>query len=185
MQDATGGMKTTHAIEISPSSARTLKRNSPGTLVYNQCANEMLRYAIKQHEGVLSEDEVPRDLYDDSPLPPPPKPGDIDVIIAGFPCQPHSRMNMYPKASDAKSNLILNLLSWVDFLAPKFCVFENVRGFLGYNLGAVQRDEHHTAGGIAMGGLKLLVQAMLSMNYQVRFCLLQAAHYGTPQTRVR
>jgi DNA (cytosine-5)-methyltransferase 1 len=117
--------------------------------------------------------------------------------------QPHSQLNMFQKANDVKSNLILNLLSWVDFLEPAYCVFENVRGFLSYNLRAVQLDEHRTAGGISMGGLKFLVHAMLSMkcvpwpmvrglthsllfhSYQVRFCLLQAAHYGTPQTRVR
>jgi DNA (cytosine-5)-methyltransferase 1 len=115
---------------------------------------------------------------------------------------------MFQKADDVKSNLILNLLAWVDFLQPKYCIFENVRGFLSYNLNAIQVDEHRTAGGISMGGLKFLVHAMLVMkyvvvplrdiimtwvptsrkclcSYQVRFCLLQAAHYGTPQTRVR
>jgi DNA (cytosine-5)-methyltransferase 1 len=116
---------------------------------------------------------------------------------------------MFQKANDIKSNLILNLLSWVDFLKPTYCIFENVRGFLSYNLNAIQLDEHRTSGGISMGGLKFLVHAMLTMkyvilvvlrlsllrpkrftssckrSYQVRFCLLQAAHYGTPQTRVR
>jgi DNA (cytosine-5)-methyltransferase 1 len=117
---------------------------------------------------------------------------------------------MFQKANDTKSNLILNLLSWVNFLQPQYCIFENVRGFLSYNLNAIQVDEHRTAGGINMGGLKFLVHAMLAMkyvcrsstvkvpvvpehlrprhvlcSYQVRFCLLQAAHYGTPQTRVR
>ena len=114
---------------------------------------------------------------------------------------------MFQKANDTKSNLILNLLSWVDFLQPQYCIFENVRGFLSYNLNAIQVDEHRTTGGINMGGLKFLVHAMLAMkyvcrssivkvssiyvivsccrSYQVRFCLLQAAHYGTPQTRVR
>ena len=72
---------------------------------------------------------------------------------------------MFQKANDVKSNLILNLLSWVDFLEPAYCVFENVRGFLSYNLRAVQLDEHRTAGGIDMGGLKFLVHAMLAMKY--------------------
>jgi DNA (cytosine-5)-methyltransferase 1 len=74
---------------------------------------------------------------------------------------------MFQKANDMKSNLILNLLSWVDFLEPKYCVFENVRGFLSYNLNATQMDEHRTVGGINMGGLKFLVQAMLSMKFVV------------------
>lgn len=61
------------------------RRNSPKTIVYNQCVNELLRYAVKSHHGILKEDEVPKDLYDNSTLPPPPRPGDIDVITAGFP----------------------------------------------------------------------------------------------------
>ena len=153
--------------------------------MYNQCANEVLRYAVKSHRGLLAGDDsdVPKDVYDKSRLPSPPRPGDIDVIVAGFPwcvsrvvlprqphlltpkgtSQPHSQLNMFQKANDVKSNLILNLLSWVDFIEPAYCVFENVRGFLSYNLRAVQLDEHRTAGGIDMGGLKFLVHAMLAM----------------------
>ena len=111
---------------------------------------------------------------------------------------------MFRKAHDRKSHLILNLLSWVDFLKPKYCFFENVRGFLRYNLHARQADKHNVKGGIHTGGLKFLVHALLSMGYvtllshsastvntcfpsryQVRFGLLQAGHYGTPQDRVR
>jgi DNA (cytosine-5)-methyltransferase 1 len=51
-----------------------------------------------------------------------------------------------------KSNLTLTLLSWVDFLEPPYCVFENVHGFLSYDLRPVQLDKHHTAGRISMGG---------------------------------
>ena len=32
---------------------------------------------------------------------------------------------------------------------------------------------------------QLLTPRCVPCSYQVRFCLLQAAHYGTPQTRVR
>lgn len=113
-------------------------------------------------------------------------------------------MNMFQKANDIKSNLILNVLSWVDFLKPKYCIFENVRGFLSFNLNATQAGLHRVEGGIDMGGLKLVIRALVEMrqvadsiilqfcfdiesfnSYQVRFGLLQAAHYGTPQSRVR
>jgi DNA (cytosine-5)-methyltransferase 1 len=69
---------------------------------------------------------------------------------------------MFQKANNVKSNLILNLLSWVDFLEPLYCVFENVCGFLNYNLHTVQLDEHCIAGGISMGSLKFLVHAKLT-----------------------
>lgn len=70
---------------------------------------------------------------------------------------------MFQKANDKKSSMILNLISSVDFFQPKYCVFENVRGFLNYNLNAVQLDEHRVAGGIEMGGLKFLVRSLLAM----------------------
>ncbi|KAJ3552491.1 hypothetical protein NM688_g4121 [Phlebia brevispora] len=186
----TGCIRLTHAVEISPSASRTLQNNSPDTIVYNQCANVVLEYAVKFAK--YTEDpagqfapEPPDALGDRSRLPDPPGPKDIDCIVAGFPCQPHSHLNMYQKAHDRKSNLILNLLSWVDFLKPKYCFFENVRGFLNFNLNAVQVDQYRVTGGIEKGGLKFVVRAMIAMGYQVRFGLLQAAHYGTPQTRVR
>ena len=79
--------------------------------------------------------------------------------------QPHPQLDAFQKANGVKSNLVLNLLSWVDFLQPKYCIFENVRGFLSYSLSAIRVDEHWTTGGIGMGGLKFLVHAMLAMRY--------------------
>lgn len=77
--------------------------------------------------------------------------------------QPHSRMNMYQKADDRKSHLMLNLLSWVDFLEPEVCVFENVRGFLSYSLNSVQASRYTVKGGIPMGGVKFVVRALVAM----------------------
>lgn len=72
---------------------------------------------------------------------------------------------MFQRADDRKSHLILNLLSWVNFLQPRFCLFENVRGFLSYNLNATQAGRYRVEGGIKMGGLKFLVHSLLAMKY--------------------
>jgi DNA (cytosine-5)-methyltransferase 1 len=140
----------------------------------------MLRYAIDVYNKV--EDDVPKSMLGEK-LSPPPQPGDIDVIIAGFPwylayvsqlfpqpdflhfSQPHSSLNRFLRANDRKSNLILNLLSWVDFLQPRFCFFENVRGFLNYNTGSVQSGKNTVEGGITMGGLKFVTRCLLAMGY--------------------
>ncbi|KAF8346872.1 S-adenosyl-L-methionine-dependent methyltransferase [Amanita rubescens] len=176
MKEGFRGLKVTYAIEISPSAAKTFRRNSPDTIVYNECSNTMLRYAIKKRLG--HQQEVPMQMYNG-------RPGDIDMIIAGFPCQTHSGLNMFKHANDPKSSLIFNALSYVDEYRPKLVYFENVHGFLSYALNATQASIHRLEGGIPMGGLKLVVRALVDLGYQVRFCLLQAAHYGTPQTRVR
>lgn len=70
---------------------------------------------------------------------------------------------MFRNANDPKSNLILTTLSWIDYLRPDFCYFENVRGFLSYRLGAVQKGPHRVEGGIEMGGLKLLHRSLSDM----------------------
>lgn len=161
----------------------------------------MLRYAIKKRLG--HQQEVPKQKYNGLPVPEPPQKGDIDMIIAGFPwyvamrssesiwvftdlcSQTHSGLNMFKHANDPKSSLIFNALSYVDEYRPKMVYFENVHGFLTYALNATQASVHRLEGGVPMGGLKIVVRALLDLGYQVRFCLLQAAHYGTPQTRVR
>ena len=74
---------------------------------------------------------------------------------------------MYQRANDRKSHLMLNLLSWVDLLEPEVCVFENVRGFLTYNLNAIQENRYKVKGGISTGGLKFLVRSLVTMGYVV------------------
>jgi len=74
---------------------------------------------------------------------------------------------MFRKADDPKSSLILPALAWTDFLRPKLCIFENVRGFLRYNIGARQAGKHRVEGGIEMGGLKLILHALISMEYDL------------------
>ncbi|KAJ7776611.1 S-adenosyl-L-methionine-dependent methyltransferase [Mycena maculata] len=198
-----GCVKPTHLIEITPSAARTAKKNSNADMVtYCQDANVVLRYFIKS--AANHDVETPKQLFDNKTLVPPPiKPGKMRAIFAGLPCQSHSRLNMYRKAEDKKSNLILTAASYVDFFRPDFFFLEvrfmtvllwllielmlsqNVPGFLKYNLLAQQASQHRVEGGIEMGGLKLLLRALLEMKYQVRFFLLQAGNYGAPQNRIR
>ncbi|KAJ7755004.1 hypothetical protein DFH07DRAFT_822537 [Mycena maculata] len=178
-----GCLKPTHVVEITPSAARTAQQNSDA-VTYCQDANVVLRYFIKS--AARHDLEVPKQLFDNkTPLPPPIEPGKMRAIFAGLPCQSHSRLNMYRKADDQKSNLILTAASYVDFFRPDFFFLENVPGFLRYNLLAEQASRYRVEGGIEMGGLKLLLRALLDMKYQVRFFLLQAGNYGAPQSRIR
>jgi len=55
------------------------------TIVYNQCANEMLHYAVKFFNGFWEEEDHPCCIRTKAKVPPPPEPKSIDIIIAGFP----------------------------------------------------------------------------------------------------
>ncbi|TFK17694.1 S-adenosyl-L-methionine-dependent methyltransferase [Coprinopsis marcescibilis] len=178
-----GMMRVEYAVEISPSAARTFKKNSPRTKVTNQCANVVLEFWIKYWEG--HDIKFPVQLEDGTKIPPPPPKSFIQAIVAGFPCQAHSSLNRFKKANDPKNNLVLNALSFVDAIRPDLVMFENVPGFLFHRLNAKQVSECRVEGGVENGGVKLVVRALGDMGYQVRLGLLHAGHYGTPQDRRR
>ncbi|KAI0029450.1 S-adenosyl-L-methionine-dependent methyltransferase [Vararia minispora EC-137] len=178
-----GRMELTHAVEISPSAASSLKKYSPSTKVFNQCANLVLSAMHRTNTGARhdpAKDNIVN--LDGSPFEQLPRAGDIDVICVGVPCQPHSRLNRFPQPNDAKSNLILTLLGFLDLLRPKYIFFENVQGFLSYEVSPAvyppPPGDHST-------GLRLLMNMLLKLGYQVRPILLNAAHFGAPQMRTR
>lgn len=72
---------------------------------------------------------------------------------------------MYQKANDLRNELFLNTLSWVDHLRPKFCLFENVEGFVSFNLCTTQAGPHRVTGGIEKGGIKFTVRVLTAMGY--------------------
>jgi hypothetical protein len=87
------------------------------------------------------------------------------AYVSFFLSQSHSSQNRFRRSNDIKSNLILTTLSWIDYLRPDYVYFENVPGFLRYNLMALQKDRYTLTGGIEVGGLRLLTQALLRMGY--------------------
>ena len=70
---------------------------------------------------------------------------------------------MFQRAEDIKSDILCNALSWIDHLRPKFCLFENVRGFLRFRLNARQFNRYTVEGGIEMGGIKFLVRVLTTL----------------------
>jgi hypothetical protein len=56
-------------------------------VVYNQCSNLVLAAAIRSHTNleVKRLEKIESDITEDPYIPAPPKPEEIDCIIAGFP----------------------------------------------------------------------------------------------------
>lgn len=98
------------------------------------------------------------------------KPGQLDVLAGGPPCQAYSVYNHQRGMHDERSFLFREYLRIVETLSPRWVIMENVMGILSAGQGAA-------------------VQAILSgfskLGYQVDFRVLKAEQYGVPQERRR
>ncbi|EKM55273.1 uncharacterized protein PHACADRAFT_184086 [Phanerochaete carnosa HHB-10118-sp] len=180
-----GFVETKWAVESSPSAALSFAANNPRCTVYTQCSNVLLRHAIETQQAPRSRPRQVASLNhkDKDALPPMPKPGEVDFICGGPPCQSFSGANRWKKADDIRSTLICNTISYVDFYRPKYFLLENVTGLLSVPLGTEKQDQ--MTDGVAMGVVKFIFRALVSLGYQVHCKVLQAAQYGTPQSRER
>lgn len=105
------------------------------------------------------------------------EPGQVDCVVGGPPCQPYSRMGKRLGLDELKGELIYHYLRFVEVICPKMFLFENVKGFLDFNIetkdGPVPLVEHYVR------------KCMKSGKYDVQGWLLDAADYGAPQSRER
>ncbi len=56
--------------------------------------------------------------------------GNIDILLAGPPCQGHSRLNNYTRSDDPRNKLYLNAIRAVKILKPKVAIIENVKNII-------------------------------------------------------
>lgn len=97
----------------------------------------------------------------------------VDVLTAGFPCQPFSNAGSRKGLNDDRGNLYQAAIDFVAALKPRSIVFENVRGLLSFKSGC---------------GKPLIAQIcekLDKLGYNVVFSLLDASHYNVPQKRLR
>ena len=96
---------------------------------------------------------------------------EIDVVISGSPCQGFSLMGKRD-VDDPRNSLIFHFQRLVLELKPKFFVMENVPG--------IKAGKHQEL-------LNFLISSFIESGYQVEenYQVLNAAHYGVPQSRQR
>jgi DNA (cytosine-5)-methyltransferase 1 len=101
-----------------------------------------------------------------------PKPGEVDFICGGPPCQGYSGMNRFNKGnwSMVQNSMVMAFLSYADFYRPRYFLLENVRNFVSHNKSFTFR---------------LTLRTLLDMGYQVRFGVLNAGNFGVAQSRKR
>lgn len=101
-----------------------------------------------------------------------PQKDEVDLIVAGPPCQGFSLLNRSREMENSKlkNGLIFTFLSFCDVFRPKYVVLENVTGLIHFNKNEI---------------LQCIFHCFLKMHYQVTFDVLQSGNYGVAQSRNR
>lgn len=151
--EETGHVRCDWAVELNTTAACTFKKNHPHTNMFKDDVNSFLRRAMN----------------DDPQLP---KPGEVDVMAGGPPCQGYSGLNRFSSGdkSRMKSGLVATYLSLCEVYRPKFFVLENVTAFAIQNKGTAAR---------------LVLKMLVAMGYQCSVAVVRAADYGIAQARRR
>jgi len=97
-------------------------------------------------------------------------PGTVDVVCAGSPCQAFSTAGLRKGLDDPRGNLALVTLGLVEFLKPKWFIWENVPGVL------------NSQSGSAFGAI---LTALGDIGYGWSYRILDANHFGVAQRRRR
>ncbi|KAK4050343.1 hypothetical protein OIO90_005136 [Microbotryomycetes sp. JL221] len=154
-------IETKDGVELDPIASRFFSMNRPQARAHNESVSDFL-------ERALTKQSVPGKIV-------PPGADEVDMIFGGPPCQSFSRANLVKKTDDLRSAEPWVFLACMDHWRPLFASFENVR--------EIQRFVLPDDTGSLL--LNLVIEVLLELGYQVRPAVLQAAHYGTPQTRRR
>ncbi|XP_060841816.1 DNA (cytosine-5)-methyltransferase 1-like [Rhopalosiphum padi] len=147
------------AIECDEIAAEAFKLNNPGSTVFVEDCNHLLKLAMSGEKTNSKNQNIPQK-------------GEVDFICGGPPCQGFSGMNRFNSGQYSlfKNSLIVSFLSYIDFYRPKYFVVENVRNFVSFKNSMI---------------LKLTLRCITRMGYQCTFGILQAGNFGVPQTRRR
>jgi DNA (cytosine-5)-methyltransferase 1 len=124
------------------------------------------------------------------------KPGDVDLVIGGPPCQSFSTAGRRRTTQDPRGTLLWQFLRYVEVMCPRFFLMENVRGLLSAALHHRPIAERPKKG----GGLPLKkdeqpgsvvrlfsedLQRLPECSYHMDCFEVNAVNYGAPQLRER
>uniref|UniRef100_A0A673YB15 DNA (cytosine-5)-methyltransferase n=1 Tax=Salmo trutta TaxID=8032 RepID=A0A673YB15_SALTR len=154
-----GIAETLWAIEMWDPAAQAFRLNNPGTTVFTEDCNVLLKLVMSGEKTNSLGQRLPQK-------------GDVEMLCGGPPCQGFSGMNRFNSRtySKFKNSLVVSYLSYCDYYRPKFFLLENVRNFVSFKSSMV---------------LKLTLRCLVRMGYQCTFGVLQAGQYGVAQTRRR
>lgn len=133
----------------------------------------------------------PQQLMDELGL----KPGELDVLIGGPPCQAFSTAGKRKSVQDYRGTLLWRFLDYITVLQPKFFLIENVRGLLSASLKHRKIAERPENGGSPLSDDELPgsvirkfaseLSCISGYSYRVDCFEVNSVNYGSPQIRER
>ncbi len=144
------GFESILGSDIHPVYAETFAKNNPKTHVITDDIRELSEYDILELTGL--------------------KPGELDLISGGPPCQGFSINAPIRTLDDQRNHLFKEYLRIADILHPKAILIENVPGLVSLGNGTV---------------VDAIYKHLEGMGYKVAHRILFAGHYGIPQMRFR
>jgi len=93
----------------------------------------------------------------------------VDVLLAGPPCQGHSRLNNHTRSKDPRNKLYLKVIRFVELCKPQFVIIENVLNI------------KHDSDNILIESANFLK----SIGYSIDNLVVKTDQYGIAQKRVR
>ena len=95
---------------------------------------------------------------------------DHDILFAGFPCQPFSIIGQRQGFNDIRGTLFFDIARILKHKKPKAFILENVKQLVGHDKGRT---------------LKIILDTLKDLGYNVQYAVLNALDYGLPQKRER
>lgn len=95
--------------------------------------------------------------------------GELDLLLAGPPCQGHSDLNNHSRRSDPRNSLYLSVVRAVEAFSPRFVIIENVPAVI------------HDRAGVTREAVCQLER----LGYKVAERIVSLVEFGVPQRRRR
>lgn len=147
-------------------------------------ACEIDKYARKSFEAIHGK---PKTFYKDitkrehSEIP------QLDLYVAGFPCQAFSNEGMRKGFEDIRGTLFFNVAQFIKTNQPKCFILENVKGLLSHDEGKTFQTiiSLLTDNGGTANGQIFIPYFEDGLGYHVYYKVLNTKDYGIPQNRER
>ncbi|KAJ9077490.1 hypothetical protein DSO57_1016267 [Entomophthora muscae] len=161
-----GFARSRWAVDFEPNATEAYRMNQPPThplTLYTESVNRSLHNIINRDANY-------------------PAKGDVDLILAGTPCQGYSLLNRNRESDAAlsKSSMITSLASFVDHLRPTHVLMEQISNFTQFRLNIKGLGGHPP-----QHPFRQLMQLFLFLDYQIRILTLSATNHGSCQMRNR